>query len=309
MKLECIPYEPLSVVEGTLAAVRTSCEEKELYLKLDWHKGVPFKLKGDPNRLRQILLNLLSNAVKFTQQGGISVRASSTYGQDRKPMVRFEVSDTGMGISDDHKKVIFRKYQQANAAIARNFGGTGLGLSICQLLVQNMGGEIGVESESGHGAMFWVHLPAEVPAEVDSPEPAETGLEHFLGSMHILIAEDNKVNQKLLANMLKRMGHTSDVAMNGKQAIEMVEQGDYDLVLMDIQMPVMDGLEATRRLRTMGYSDLPIYGLTASVARNDYQDLGLNDWIAKPIPMKDLKTKLYQLQLQKGEEIISPEND
>ena len=318
MKLESIPYEPLSVVEGSLAAIRASCEEKKLYLNLEWNKGIPYKLNGDPNRLRQILLNLLSNAVKFTSRGGISVRAlplfstSSTTGEnDGRPMVRFEVSDTGMGISAEHKRIIFRKYQQANASVARNFGGTGLGLSICQLLVQNMGGDIGVESEFGSGAKVWVDLPADVPTSADITEPSEKISEHDLGPLHILVAEDNKVNQKLLASMLKRMGHTSDVAMNGKQAIDMVEQNDYDVVLMDIQMPVMDGLEATRRLRTMGYVNLPIYGLTASVARNDYQELGFNDWIAKPIPMNDLKSKLFRVQVQRDEanKTGSPEDD
>lgn len=296
MKLECIPYEPLCVVEGSLAAVRTSCEEKKLYLNLEWNKGIPYKLKGDPNRLRQVLLNLLSNAVKFTQRGGISVKALPVSGEGGKPMVRFEVSDTGIGISAEHKTIIFRKYQQANASVARNFGGTGLGLSICQLLTQNMGGSIGVESELGLGAMFWVTLPADIPDEVDISETPEDDPSEDLGGLHILIAEDNKVNQKLLVNMLKRMGHTSEIACNGKIAIEMIEHSDYDVVLMDIQMPVMDGLEATRRLRTMGYASLPVYGLTASVARSDFQELGFNDWIAKPIPMKDLKSKLNRLR-------------
>ncbi len=299
MKLECIPYEPLSVVEGSLAAVRASCEDKKLCINLEWNKGIPYKLKGDPNRLRQVLLNLLSNAVKFTQSGGITVKAmpmKCKAERGEKPMVRFEISDTGIGISDEHQSIIFRKYQQANASVARNFGGTGLGLSICQLLIQNMGGSIGVVSELGHGATFWVTLPADIPGEIDLSEPAEDDPSEDLVGLHILIAEDNKVNQKLLTNMLKRMGHTSEVACNGKIAIEMIEQSEYDVVLMDIQMPVMDGLEATRRLRTMGYAQLPIYGLTASVARSDFQDLGFNDWIAKPIPMKDLKRKLNLLQ-------------
>jgi signal transduction histidine kinase/ActR/RegA family two-component response regulator len=303
MKLEWIPYEPLSVVEGSLAAVRASCEENNLFLNLEWSKGIPYKLKGDPNRLRQILLNLLSNAVKFTKQGGISVKAlpvkadPSTSGNNG-PMVRFEISDTGMGISAEHKNIIFRKYQQANAAVARNFGGTGLGLSICQSLSQNMGGTIGVESELGHGATFWVTLPADIPAEADMAERAEDDPTEFSRGLHILVAEDNKVNQKLLANMLKRMGHTSEIAFNGKKAIEMLEENPngYDVILMDIQMPVMDGLEATRRIRSMGYADLPIFGLTASVTRSDFSELGLDDWLPKPIPMKELRSKLHRLQ-------------
>lgn len=322
MRLERIPYEPLSVAEGSMAAVRGSCEEKGIHLKLDWDKGIPYKLKGDPNRLRQILLNLLSNATKFTKEGGITIKgmafqgespaaaaASSSEAQHHKskshPMIRFEVHDTGVGIDEAHKELIFAKYHQANNSVARNFGGTGLGLSICHLLALNMGGTIGVESELGKGTMFWVNLPADIAQEV---APGEEACENDapvakVQGLHVLVAEDNKVNQKLLSNMLKRMGHNSEMAINGKEAMDMVIQKQqegslYDVVLMDIQMPVMDGLEATRRLRALGFEDLPIYGLTASVARNDYQELGFDDWIGKPIPMKDLKFKLYQLQLQ-----------
>ena len=225
-------------------------------------------------------------------------------------MVKFVVKDTGIGISEEQQEVIFQKYQQANVSVARNFGGTGLGLSICRSLVQMMGGSMGVHSQVGHGAAFWFVLPAELPTEKelagdvddeleDSPvkdgvnpnQPTDVGL-------NILIAEDNKVNQKLLTKMLQRMGHTSTLAENGKEAIELVERNpnSYSCVLMDIQMPVCDGLEATRRLRTMGFNELPIYGLTASVARSDFVELGFNDWLPKPIRMKDLKSKLYRLR-------------
>ena len=149
-----------------------------------------------------------------------------------KPMVKFVVKDTGVGVSDENKAVIFQKYQQANITVARNYGGTGLGLSICQQLVINMGGEIGVESEPGVGSSFWFVLPAEVPTEIDAPEDApEVDTDKDNGALSILVAEDNKVNQKLLANMLKRMGHTSALAENGKVAIDMVEKGNFDLVL------------------------------------------------------------------------------
>lgn len=325
MKLENIPYEPLMVLEGSLEAVRASCEEKNISLNIEWCKDIPFRLIGDPNRLRQILLNLLSNAVKFTKEGGITVQTiflkdgsdvngvlATTNNKEKnyvskeknpkastnncnKPMVKFVIVDTGEGVSDENKAVIFQQYQQANIAVARNHGGTGLGLSICQQLTQNMGGAIGVESEPGRGSSFWFVLPAEISTERDTPEVPEENTLIDVGVLNILVVEDNRVNQKLLANMLKRMGHTSSLAENGKVAIDMIEQGTFDLVLMDIQMPIMDGLEATRRLRTMGYNDLPIYGLTASVARSDFTELGFDDWLPKPIPLKELKTKLYRL--------------
>jgi len=236
MKIECIPYEPLSVMEGSLAAVCTSCEEKGLYLDLQWSKDVPFKLMGDLNRLRQILLNLLSNAIKFTEQGGITVEATTTRRDDRsgtRPSIRFVVRETGMGISEENQGVIFLKYQQANASVARNFGGTGLGLSICKLLVQSMNGSIGVESQLGEGSMFWISLPAEVPTEDHVQKPTEDDIPNESRCLHVLVAEDNKVNQKLLGSMLKRMGHTLDLAGNGKEALDLMQCHRYDVVLME----------------------------------------------------------------------------
>jgi len=331
MKLEKIPYEPFSVVEGSMEVVRTSCEEKGIRLDLGWDKAIPFKLLGDPNRLRQVLLNLLSNSVKFTQKGGdihvqvttieeeefstqqqpqqqpeLPSKESSSFSSKPRPMVKFVVRDTGVGIAEEHLSMIFNNYYQGNVSVARTHGGTGLGLSICKLLVMKMGGTIGVSSQLHKGSSFWVCLPADVPQEgpengadgtVQDEDPAEQV------QLNILVAEDNNVNQKLVKRMLEGMGHRATIVANGVEAIERVESTKgrgVDLVLMDIQMPVMDGLEATRRLRTMGYVSLPIFGLTASVARSDYRELGFDDWLPKPIPRKDLNLKLRQLKKQNG---------
>ena len=382
MKLENIPYAPLSVIEGSMEAVRANLEERKLYLNLEWDRTIPFKLKADPNRLRQvgaqwslppvyrmlntqllgleldyqcthetsfglclsfflsfflshfcsriqILLNLLSNAAKFTKQGGITIQATylkdtspiqsscnsqhtnNTASQKQKPMVKFVVKDTGVGISEEHQEHIFHKYHQADVAVARKFGGTGLGLSICQSLVEMMGGSMGVDSQINQGAAFWFILPAELPTEKDfasdnedeteiSPATKDGELRKQTtdSGLHILVAEDNKVNQKLICHMLTRLGHRSTLAGNGNEAIDLVEKNpnSYSLILMDIQMPICDGLEATRRLRTLGYNNLPIYGLTASVARSDFAALGFNDWLPKPIRMNDLKHKLFRLR-------------
>jgi CheY-like chemotaxis protein len=320
MKLEMIPYEPFSVVEGSMEVIRASCEEKGLKLTMDWNKNVPFKLLGDPNRLRQVLLNLLSNSVKFTNQGGIRVQAltvdrnamereceessfSKSTASDSQ-MVKFIIHDTGAGIQEEHLGMIFNDYYQGNVSVARTHGGTGLGLSICKLLVSKMGGTIGVKSEYGKNSSFWFCLPADVPKEVDADaeEPTNTTpVAETFDQLKILVAEDNIVNQKLVKRILERLGHAPTIVENGKDAITMIEEYKnrddcFDLVLMDIQMPVMDGLEATRRLRTMGYVNLPIFGLTASVARSDFRELGFDDWLPKPIPMKDLKMKLLNLQ-------------
>jgi CheY-like chemotaxis protein/nitrogen-specific signal transduction histidine kinase len=315
MKIECIPYEPKSVLEGALEAVRATCEEKDLSLTMDWGKEIPFTLSGDPNRLRQILLNLLSNAVKFTKRGGIHVQVRTDFpgpdlqkcrkrkvsklnnreAQDTKLKIKFVVIDTGLGIMEEHQKLIFHRYHQGALSVAREHGGTGLGLSICKLLVERMGGRIGVQSDYGLGSSFWFCLPADIPSEPEVPEPTEEDTDETDG-MTILVAEDNKINQKLVKRMLERLGHRPIIAENGKEAIEMVERDTFDLVLMDVQMPVMDGIEATRRLRMLGYSDLPIVGLTASVTRSDFADLGFNDWLAKPVPLKELRIKLRQYQ-------------
>lgn len=212
--------------------------------------------------LNTLFLIAYQSAVKFTKHGGITVQAkffkdgiesddvaiqptnnksdSMEISSSKKilPMVKFVVTDTGMGISEENMAVIFQKYQQANITVARTFGGTGLGLSICQQLVQNMGGKIGVDSNLGSGSSFWFVLPAEIHSSSDTTETPDEDDGKDAGAMNILIAEDNKINQKLLANILKRLGHSSDLAENGKVAIEMVEKGNYDLVLMDIQMPV-----------------------------------------------------------------------
>ena len=287
MKTERVPYEPLSVVEGSMAAVKARCEEKQLSLSLNWDKGLPFRLVGDPNRLRQILLNLLSNAIKFTEHGGIQVMGQHLKATDpfvtkhrparkesiaaveevddnnnnnnnnnsdnnqcgkEKDWIKISVSDTGMGISEEHQELVFQQYQQGSLSVARNFGGTGLGLSICQLLIKGMEGSVGVESRLGEGSRFWFLLPAHVPhlGTLDSDGDIITDEDRKVAeeeerTLHILVVEDNRINQKLMVNMLKRLGHKTAVADNGQIAINMVQDEDvdpYDVVLMDMQVGV-----------------------------------------------------------------------
>ena len=308
MKLEHIPFEPKAVVQGSMEAVRPAIEDKGLCFNLDWGARIPFKILGDPNRLRQILLNLLQNAAKFTPEGSVRVRVEHAKEKDEKgrALLKFHVADTGIGINPTHLKRIFVQYQQADPSIARQYGGTGLGLSICKYLVENMGGRIGVESELGVGTTFSFTIPCEVPEERATERQDDEGHapHNEACTLHVLVAEDNIVNKKLVASMLKRMGHTAMLVENGKEAIDAIEHTKFDVILMDIQMPVMDGIEATRRLRSSGYNHLPIIGLTASVHRTDYEELGFNDWISKPVPMKDLKAKLYHIWQRKRLDLI-----
>ena len=340
LKIETIPYEPLRVVEGSMEAVKARCDTKGLQLKIHCASGsaIPFRIMGDPNRVRQVLLNFLSNAIKFTKPAGeIRIEARTIHKDDpelqyyisncqirmgrqdlernHERYIQFTVSDTGMGISKEHQKLVFEKYNQGNLSSARQFGGTGLGLSICSILVQSMGGFIGVTSQLGMGSDFWFLLPLTVPIEkctltksntngvlppglnggLETTEENDSGYEEI--SLNILVAEDNKINQKLICNMLKRLGHRTTIAENGQQAVELAQdaRSSFSCVLMDIQMPVMDGLEATRRLRTLGHVDLPIFGLTASVKQHNYKELGFDDWLAKPVRLNVLRDKLFQV--------------
>eukprot|EP00934_Nitzschia_sp_Nitz4_P004225 Nitzschia sp. Nitz4//scaffold87_size112219//58747//61035//NITZ4_004077-RA/size112219-processed-gene-0.25-mRNA-1//-1//CDS//3329559378//4215//frame0 len=315
MKMESIPFEPFSVVRATVEESRTFCEQKNLSIQLDWNPDLPSSALGDPTRLKQIFSNLLSNALRFTDKGGITVRAAPTtvpHFQLRKlprsrsarllqstMLIRFEVVDTGVGISAEHKDLIFRKFKQVNINMSRSLGGTGLGLSICQLLVDQMGGFIGVDSVLGQGACFWFVLPVVVPLnqKVKSSSPAMTKRKQTQQSMRVLVAEDNHVNQKLVSHMLQRMGHHATIAANGEEAVHLATKNEYDVVLMDLQMPVMDGIEATRKLRAMGYLKLPIIGLSGSDARPKCSsEVSFNDWMVKPIQMVTLKRMLGRFQ-------------
>eukprot|EP00977_Amphora_coffeiformis_P001170 scaffold244_cov172-Amphora_coffeaeformis.AAC.23 len=298
MKLESIRFEVQDLVAGVASAILPKAESKGLSIKHYACREVPNQVVGDPTRLRQILLNLLHNAVKFTKKGEILLDVKRLEDDhDGRYTLRFEVSDDGIGIKEDHIDQIFCKYGQAEASTARNFGGTGLGLAICKLLVEAMGGKIGVFSEVGEGSTFWFELPYErSSALTESPSLEEFNQIAESSKLHVLIAEDNKVNQKLAAALLKRLGHKSTIANNGLQAIHKLEQNEFDLVLMDVQMPVLDGLAATRRIReTFSRSSLPIIGLTADFRNfelSKYKEMGMNDCIGKPVRLAQLKESI-----------------
>ena len=249
-------------------------------------------VRGDPGRLAQILSNLVQNAIKFTNDGSIEIRvAGAERGKDGIDRIRFEVIDTGIGIPETSLDRLFKAFSQADASTTRQFGGTGLGLSICKRLVHLMKGDIGVESDPRSGSTFWFTVRLEpvavrrTPAEITSPPPhadARSG-------DRILLAEDNVINQKIAVLMLEKYGYRVDVVANGSEALEALRTLPYDLVLMDCQMPEMDGYEATRIIRSSHscpYARIPIVAMTANAFEEDRRrsfEAGMNDYVAKPV--------------------------
>ena len=289
--------------------------EKGLELVSMVDPKVPSWLRGDPGRLRQILVNLGGNAVKFTNAGKIVIRACLESEDERKVTIRFSVRDTGIGIPVNRQDILFSPFSQVDGSTTRKYGGTGLGLAISRQLAELMGGEIGVQSEDGNGSTFW--FTAVLEKQLANPGSAEelSGIEGrraIYGSMggpifsqtvkrklRILIAEDNPVNQKVSQAMLRRMGLQADVVANGLEAVNALQTIPYDLVLMDCQMPEMDGFEATRGIRQEGSKALnpgiPIIAMTALAMQGDREkciQAGMNDFIAKPVQQRELAEML-----------------
>lgn len=292
LQLEHIPFDPHTIIQSALASLREQAQAKNLYFRIALDQDMPQLLRGDPMRLRQILVNLAGNAVKFTQAGGVFCQFSVQHGREDGKVVLFaSIRDTGIGIPADAMPHLFQMFQQADSSTTRRFGGTGLGLAISRQLVEAMGGSIRAESLPDKGSCFSFTLPLEEAIRTE-PEPV-TALSPHARSLRVLYAEDVRVNQLIVRAQLKQMGHQVEVVENGLQAIHALAQADFDLVLMDGRMPEMDGYEATRCIRAGGLPDAPvrnphvrIVALTANATtedRNACLAAGMNDVLTKPV--------------------------
>ncbi len=302
MVLEDANYPLEDVLEFVHSSLRFPLEQKGLEYVCRLGDDVPLKLWGDSLRLKQVLLNLMSNAVKFTAEGRISLLIDRETAGDTDNL-HFRIVDTGMGISREYQQHLFDPYTQANASISRRFGGTGLGLSICKRIAELMHGSLWCESELGKGSTFHLSIPCTPARNIYCPqEQAAATAEPLDGAeaFSILVVEDNEINVEVLRAMLRQLGFECDVAPNGKEALRMAMETPYDIVLMDVNMPVMDGLTATRELRGMlpqkgEDKPLPIIALTAATLPDNIAEIinaGMNDHISKPFSMAILRKKL-----------------
>src|SRR5580698_2384858 len=274
MLLEKIPFEARAVVEDCVKSQAPKAAQKRIDLRFETSPCPHGSLLGDPLRVRQIVANLLSNAIKFTDDGSVLVKLDLSPCVDGQVNATIQVSDTGPGIPTEKLSTIFEKFTQADGSITRKYGGTGLGLAITRRLVEIHGGEVRVNSQLGKGSTFRVSLPCEVAPEAVANEPVRTATADRAlpdpGVARLLLVEDNPVNQKVVLAILRKKGYRIDCASDGREALAKLNFADYDLVLMDVQMPVLDGLEATRLIRREArWDDLPIIAMTAHAMNGD----------------------------------------
>ncbi|MFA6283495.1 MAG: ATP-binding protein [Desulfurivibrionaceae bacterium] len=297
--LEDIPFNLRAMVGDLVTLLSSQAQANNLALIAEIDPLLPEMLVGDPTRMRQVLINFITNAIKFTHEGEVRVRVQCLSAVASRVMLRLEVRDTGIGISGEKQKDLFQSFTQADGSTTRKYGGTGLGLAIVRQLVLLMGGKVGLESVPGRGSAFWCDLEFPVVAAQDpkeNPSQAEAGA--LQG--HVLLVEDNKVNQMVASKMLTGMGLTVDLAENGEKALAALAGKRYDLVLMDCQMPVLDGYQATKAFRSQesqGEKRLPIIAMTAHAMEGDRRkclEAGMDDYLAKPVKKELLRKLLGQ---------------
>ena len=316
LRIESVEFRLREVIDNVLRSLSPGAAGRRLRLASAIEGSVPETVLGDPGRLHQVLTNLVGNAIKFTDAGGVTISVHAAPGRGGSPHLRFDVRDTGIGISAEMQRRLFQAFTQGDGSSSRRHGGTGLGLAICRQLVELMGGRIGVESEPGKGSSFWFELPLCVPTDPSgeafpaAPLPFRTsGSEASAGpnraqllrpDLSILLAEDHPVNQRVASRMLAHLGCRVDLAADGRQALDLFRNGRYDCVLMDCQMPELDGYEAVAEIRKReagtGFR-VPIVALTAHAMAGDRDRClaaDMDDYITKPFTIDDLSRVLFR---------------
>ena len=300
LALDPVPISISSLIEETAHSLEVVAQKKGVELRRSTDDSVPLMVVADPVRLRQVLLNLASNALKFTSKGFVEIRASLESFERSDGVLKFTVADSGIGLTPEQQRVIFLPFRQADGSTTRNYGGIGLGLSISTRLVELMGGEIGVSSDAGKGSTFWF------TAKVGLAADARLGLARFArvmgataaGPLRILVAEDNLVNQRVVKTLLERRGHTVELAETGSAAVEKAGRQNFDVILMDVQMPEMDGMEATRFVRKHDAQrgvHTPVVMLTAHAMEGDRERFlaaGADGYVTKPIQIEQLEAEI-----------------
>jgi signal transduction histidine kinase/ligand-binding sensor domain-containing protein/CheY-like chemotaxis protein len=300
LALQPVPFRLTDCVDAATSALSIVARQKGLDFEVMFSENLPAVVTGDPDRLRQVLANLVNNAVKFTDEGSVQVRIDQVHSMDSIHHIRMTIKDTGMGIPQSEWAAIFEPFRQVDGSTTRRFGGTGLGLSICSRLVKQMRGELTLDSEVGRGTTFSLVIPMTVPADglADVPKPAEN--DRALNQrLKILLVEDNAVNQRLGIRLLEREGCSVVAASSGEEALQYLSETEFDLVLMDVQMPDMDGVTATRELRRREGSRrrTPVVMLTASATPADRQrahEAGADAYLLKPVQLEELRRAMAE---------------
>lgn len=314
MDIESIPFSLKKVVSNIEKVLGMTAKGKGLNVLLNYDEAIPEVLLGDPTRLRQVLLNFGNNAIKFTEEGSVELAVKVTGNSKHSVKLRLEVKDTGVGISEEHQDALFKPFSQGDSSTSRRYGGTGLGLAICSQIASLMNGEVGFDSEFGKGSTFWfdVELPkdkSQMEKDLLSGDDQNgSGLTKNERDVRILVAEDNKINQKVIRLTLKNEGFDIDIASNGKEALDMFGKKKYDIIFMDVHMPEVDGFEATKQIRAIerdSSSHIPIIAFTASVMQHERElclESGMDDFIGKPIEKEELISVLNKWFKQKKPE-------